>query len=548
MTRPDKKTPVSVIILAKNEVSRIKECLQSVDWADEALVVDDGSTDQTAEIARGMGARVLERRMDIEGRHRNWAHAQAKHEWILSIDADERVTGELAQEIQQLLSNNPLCDIYAIPRRNHIGSRWIRHGGWYPSAQVKLFRKSRFKWEETTVHPRALSSSEKPWGALQQDLIHYSYRDISDFIGKLDRQTTLEAQKWIRDGRRMSLGKAVFRSIDRFLRALWFKKGHRDGFIGYFAAVCAGLYQFLSYAKYWHMKQQATGPAAVRPTRGPLRPVWILPRRGASPRHPWPGPTAKSCTLSAVILSRNAAVTIGDCLDSVRWADQMIVVDGGSTDETVSLCEKAGAQVIRRPPTDNFGEERNAGTDTARGDWVLQLDADEVVTLEFREALEWILRSDGPYAAYKFRRINFFLGRRMRFGGWEHDSLHLFKRGFARYEGRVHERLAVQGRIGTLKVGVHHTPFHSLEQFLDRQNRYTTLEAAQLVETQGPIPIRRIWTETRVKPIKLFWKILVKKQGFRHGTLGLIFGTLFAFVHFLKWAKAWELLYAKADR
>ena len=532
MKQAAEKTPVSVVILAKNEASRIRECLESVDWADERLVIDDGSTDSTPQTASGMGARVLARKMDLEGRHRNWAHAQAKHEWILSVDADERVTPELAQEIQRLLSNSPDCDIYAIPRRNYIGSRWVRHGGWYPAPQVKLFKKSRFEWEETTVHPRAISKSDKPWGELRKDLIHYSYRDISDFIGKLNRQTTLEAEKWVRDGRKMGLGKALFRSIDRFSKALWLKKGHRDGFIGYFAAVCAGMYQFLSYAKYWHLESR-TG------FRGDT-----LHTNEKKQRVP-PEPGTPDSDLSVVILTRNASESIGRCLESVQWAGQVIVVDGGSTDETVSLCERAGAQVIHRPPTDNFGEERNAGTAAARGEWVLQLDADEVVTPEFREALEQILRSDGPYAAYKFRRINFFLGRRMRFGGWEHDSLHLFKRGSARYEGRVHERLMVQGRIGTLKVGVHHAPFHSLEQFLDRQNRYTTLEAAQMVESKEPIPLRTIWAETRIRPIRLFWKIMVKKQGFRHGIIGLIFGTLFSFVHFLKWAKVWESLYAK---
>ena len=148
--------PVSVVILAKNEASRIADCLQSVAWADEILVVDDESTDGTVRIAQSLKARVLTRKMDIEGRHRNWAHAQAIHEWILSLDADERVTPELAQEIQTLLSQDAPHGIYAIPRRNYLGTQWLRYGGWYPSAQIKLFKRSVFRWEETTVHPRAM--------------------------------------------------------------------------------------------------------------------------------------------------------------------------------------------------------------------------------------------------------------------------------------------------------------------------------------------------------------------------------------------------------
>ena len=130
----------------------------------------------------------------------------------------------------------------------------------------------------------------------------------------------------------------------------------------------------------------------------------------------------------------------------------------------------------------------------------------------------------------------------MRFGGWDHQSLHLFHRGSARYEGRVHEKLVVQGRIGEMRVGVHHYPFQSLEQFVDRQNRYTSLEARQLFETHGRLPMKTIWQQTTLKPFKTFRKIYFKKQGFREGMAGFLFAGLFAFVHFLKWAKYWEIL------
>ena len=117
--------PVSVVILTRNEAGRIRDCLASAAWAAEVLVIDDGSTDETVHIAESLGARVLRRRMDIEGRHRNWAHDQAAHDWILSLDADERVTPELAQDIAALFRQPPPLDIYDIRRRNHIGSRWI---------------------------------------------------------------------------------------------------------------------------------------------------------------------------------------------------------------------------------------------------------------------------------------------------------------------------------------------------------------------------------------------------------------------------------------
>lgn len=242
--------PLSVVILAKNEAGRLAECLRSVEWAAERLVVDDDSTDETARIAESLGARVVRRAMDIEGRHRNWAHAQAKHEWILSVDADERVTPELAGEITQLFQQGtPPFQVYEVPRRNYIGQRWIRYGGWYPSPQVKLFKKSVFTWEEAAVHPRAFANCAS--GSLHHDLIHYSYRNIADFIAKLNRQTTLEAEKWIADGRRMTLGKALWRMVDRWARSYIGKQGYKDGYWGFVVAVMAGLYQLISYTKYW---------------------------------------------------------------------------------------------------------------------------------------------------------------------------------------------------------------------------------------------------------------------------------------------------------
>jgi len=240
--------PLSIVILAKNEAARIRDCIASVRWADEILVVDDESTDETVPIAESLGARVVKRKMDVEGRHRNWAHAQAKHEWILSLDADERVTPELVGEIHELFSGTPPYETYAIPRRNYVGNRWVRFGGWYPSAQLKLFKRSVFRWEETTVHPRAIS--DRPCGTLRHDLLHFSYRDERDFIQKMDRHTMLEATKWVADGRRMGILIAGWRTVDRFVRTYLLKQGYREGRLGLFLAWMAGKYQWISYRKY----------------------------------------------------------------------------------------------------------------------------------------------------------------------------------------------------------------------------------------------------------------------------------------------------------
>ncbi len=259
-----KKVPVSVVILTKNEEEKIEDCLKSVwGWVDEIIVVDDESTDRTREIASKYADRVLVKKMDIEGKHRNWAYSQAKNDWILSLDADEVVTEELKKEIIQLMNSNLIeeYNAFAIPRRNFLGNRWIRYGGFYPSAQLKLFRKDKFRWEEAEVHPRAFL--EGKCGRLKKDLLHYTYKDFSDVLKKLNHQTTLEAKKWFRIYKenpkkahyKMNFFHVLWRMLDRFIRSFIIKKGFKDGFLGFVIAVNSSLYQLLSYVKYKELRE-----------------------------------------------------------------------------------------------------------------------------------------------------------------------------------------------------------------------------------------------------------------------------------------------------
>ncbi len=246
------KIPVSVVVITKNEEDNIADCLESVTWADEIIVVDDESSDRTREISGKYTDKVLVRKMENEGRHRNWAYSRASNDWVLSLDADERVTGELAEEIKELVKGQPGYKGYAIPRRNYIGDHWLRYGGEYPAAQLRFFLKDEFRYEEAEVHPRAFM--EGGWGHLKNDIIHYSHRDIADYLSSLNNQSTLEALKWYNTGRKMTLGHALWRAFDRcFYRRLIRKRSYKDGVYGLVVAVFSGLYQLVSYFKYWEM-------------------------------------------------------------------------------------------------------------------------------------------------------------------------------------------------------------------------------------------------------------------------------------------------------
>lgn len=251
--------------------------------------------------------------------------------------------------------------------------------------------------------------------------------------------------------------------------------------------------------------------------------------------------------LSVVILTKNAEDCVRSCLDSVTWVDEIVVIDAHSSDATVAICREYTDKIIESD-FKGFAEERNLGIDNSSGDWILQLDADEIVTAGLKEAIGRVLDSSGECVSYKFRRKNYFLGHPMRYGGWYHYSAHFFKRGFARYEGLVHERLKVNGRQGMIEAEVEHRPFKSMAQFMSRQNRYTGYEARDLLAEKGILDERIVFKNLYIKPMKLFWKMYVKKQGFREGRYGLIFSLMYSFVHVLKWAKYWELTYGKEEK
>jgi len=248
------KVPISVVVITKNEESNIEQCLRSVQWADEAIVVDGFSQDKTVDIAKKFTDKVFMREMDIEGVHRNWAYQKAKNDWVLSLDADETVTPELAKEIAEMLKSGTEFNGFAIPLRNFIGDYWVKHGGWYPAGKLRLVKRDKFKYEEVGVHPRAILDGR--WSCLKSDIIHKGYPDFEHFLGSLNWQTTQEAKKWVDDKRRMSLGIAINKALNRFIKTFVMKKGYKDGFIGFMVAFFAGLYQIMSYAKYWELKNR----------------------------------------------------------------------------------------------------------------------------------------------------------------------------------------------------------------------------------------------------------------------------------------------------
>lgn len=255
-------------------------------------------------------------------------------------------------------------------------------------------------------------------------------------------------------------------------------------------------------------------------------------------------------TVSAVIMTKNGADLVEGALKSVAdWVDEIVVIDGYSTDQTVEICRKYTDKIFQnRWDGYRFCTERNLGNEKATSDWCFHVDPDERATPQFRDAVLKFLSKGTSFNAFEFRKKNFFLGHWMRFGGWFHYSLHLFRRGHAYYDGVIHESLIVNGKVGKLEAPVEHYPFTSISQFVQRHNGYSKREAQAELEQHGVLPAARVEFELKKKPIKRFFKFYFRKQGFRDGIYGLIFSVLFAWVHFLNWVKYWELLQTSKDK
>lgn len=246
--------------------------------------------------------------------------------------------------------------------------------------------------------------------------------------------------------------------------------------------------------------------------------------------------------ITVAVITKNEERHIAKCLESVAWADDIVVVDGFSTDRTAEIARSMGARVIEHKFSGSFADERNEGNNNARHDWVLHIDADDVVTATFRDRLISALAGNSGEVIYKFRRRNYFLGHSMDHGGFHHYIPNLVNRKYVKYEGDVHEVPTYKGGMGVIEADIDHYPFDSIDQFITRQNRYAGIAAKKMLETDGILSARDIRKGMVGRTFKVFWKSYVKKQGYKDGVYGLMFGVLFAFINFLKWAKYWELV------
>jgi glycosyltransferase involved in cell wall biosynthesis len=238
--------PLSVALIARNAAAQLGHCLASVAFADEIIVVDSGSTDGTVELAARIGARVIQREWPGFGAQKQFAVEAARHDWVLCVDADERVSLELRERIIAELKA-PRGFVYAMPRRNRFLGRWLRHGEGYPDWSVRLFHRAHAHWGSETVHEKVISRS--PVLKLYGDLLHDSAETLEKYLDKQNRYTSLQAESMHAAGRRANVVQLVVSPFLRFIKYYLLRLGFLDGVPGLVHITIGCMNSFNKYAK-----------------------------------------------------------------------------------------------------------------------------------------------------------------------------------------------------------------------------------------------------------------------------------------------------------
>jgi len=249
----DERESISATLITRNEEANIEDALRSLSWAEEIVVVDCGSTDATIDICRRYTDHVYTRAWTGFVDQKNHAVEKAGHNWIFSLDADERVAPPLASEIGRLRQAGFQHPGYRIPRVAFFLGRWIRHGDWYPDHQLRLFDRRRGRWQGGRVH-ESVRVDGVP-GLLRGEIQHYTYRSLSDYLRRLETYSTLASQDYHQQGKRASMAKVMANPLAAFVKAYFLKQGFLDGAPGLMVAVMGAISVFFKYSKLYELQR-----------------------------------------------------------------------------------------------------------------------------------------------------------------------------------------------------------------------------------------------------------------------------------------------------
>ena len=364
----DKPIGITAAVLTRNVAAEIESCLAALAWTDSIVVIDDFSTDNTRAVCERSGAEVYARRLESFAAQRNFALSHVQTPWVLFIDSDEHVSAALAEEIRAAVQDETVAG-YWIPRKNLFNGRWVKHAGWGPDYQLRLFRVAKGRYDPSRfAHETVLLDG--PDKHLTELLTHYNYASVRQFLAKQRRYAQLEARRLWLDGQRVRWRNYVLQPLRAFHRRFITWRGYADGWLG--LVLCAAMAYF-EWRTYRHL-------AALE--NDPTTPVWQEFRQLP----------AATCDVSVVIVSYNVAdllvSAIGSVLADIAHAGQsgeVIVVDNASQDgsaETVCANFK-NVRLITNTTNEGFGRAANRGMLAATGEVVVVLNPDASVRTGF---------------------------------------------------------------------------------------------------------------------------------------------------------------------
>jgi glycosyltransferase involved in cell wall biosynthesis len=253
------KAPVTAIVQTANMADSVRPCLESLRWVDDLLVVDDHSGDATPDICRDeFGARVLTHKRENAAAQKNWAIPQARHEWVLVVDADEKVTPDLAAEVERVIASDRPFDCYRVQRWNIYFGKTIRHCGWNKDRPIRLFRRG-FRYEDKSVHADVIVDNPARLGFIQQAMLHTPYRSFEHYLETFNKYSTWGAEDLMRRGVKPSRWRTVARPAFRFLRQYVLQAGFLDGSHGLHLCMWSAASVYAKYAKLWEMTLDRQG-------------------------------------------------------------------------------------------------------------------------------------------------------------------------------------------------------------------------------------------------------------------------------------------------
>lgn len=253
---------ISVIIITYNEEQNIKECLESVQWADEIIIVDAFSSDKTLEICKDYTNKIYQREWKGYADQKNFALSFATSPWVFWIDADERVTPELKREIKERIKDNRFAGFY-VKRKNYFKGVWLRYGGWYPDYTLRIFKKEAGHFEEKRVHEKVILKGRVDY--LKNHLLHYTYNSLNEYIYRQNIYTQLAAEDLYKQGKkyRVHRGFLLFKFLTKFLETYFYKGGILDGYYGFLISISASYFASLKYAKFKEIKEGKDGEKSL---------------------------------------------------------------------------------------------------------------------------------------------------------------------------------------------------------------------------------------------------------------------------------------------